>query len=268
MNYLVVTSFSREGFYQYGKQMIKSFQENWNDINCKLWVFVDDFPDEAFQTDVDRVLDASPNVEFFDMSVVALQQSSFETRHQSPICHGIFGNLYDYRFDAVRFSHKPAAIEAALRLSEGEGNTPDVLIWLDGDTVFKKPLTNEFLEDKFPSWADIGRFSRKQMHTEGGIVFYRTSNPHVCAFIRIFWQTYQLDQVFRLEAWDDCSVLDVLIAGAEKDGFARPVNLGDDFSELTAHPIVNSDWFQYVDHLKGNRKQVGQSHDSDFVVKV
>ena len=51
-----------------------------------------------------------------------------------------------------------------------------------------------------------------------------------------------------------------------KDGMVRAVNLGDDLSFNTSHPIVNSDWRGYVDHLKGARKQAGASYSSDVVV--
>jgi hypothetical protein len=48
----------------------------------------------------------------------------------------------------------------------------------------------------------------------------------------------------------------------------RAVNLGDDLSFNTSHPIVNSDWRGYVDHLKGARKQAGASYSSDVVVQA
>jgi hypothetical protein len=258
MKLVAVTSFSQEGYDLYGKKMVQSFVEN---VDGFLIVYTDAPLQDIEITNVKvsyRVL----NWEF-------PEQVTFEDRHQSPICHGQFGGSYDYRFDAVKFSHKPAAIAAASRLIEsGEVEKPDVLMWLDGDTLFKAPLPVEFLNSCFPAWAHIGTFTRDNNHMEGGIIMMRYSHENVPVFTRILWECYAHDQVFRLPAWTDCHVMDVLIEGAKRDGFLRHVNLGDDASFFTSHPIVNSPWFQYVDHLKGARKEAGQSFETDFLVKA
>jgi hypothetical protein len=253
MRYAAVTSFSQDGFDRYGKRMIETFLEN-GPQDTYLHVFSDD----GLETDI-----TDHRVIFYSLAETVPLQKVFEDRHQSPICHGKFGNTYDYRFDAVRFSHKPAAIWSALNALKDD--LPDVLIWFDGDTVFKTPMTHEFLEEKLPIWSHIGHFSRNDNHTEAGILMFRLSEKNVRYFIEIFWQIYVTDQVFRLPAWTDCHVFDTLAAGARADGFLRVVNLGDEVSHNTHHPIVNSDWYQYVDHLKGNRKESGSSHDDDML---
>lgn len=257
MKYLAVTSFNEDGYKKYGATMITSFIKNWGG---NLWVFTDK-PIELLEEHKN-----AEKVSFFDMREICPGQLEFEQRHQSPICNGLFGKTYNYRFDAIRFSHKPAAILGALIVAEKIGQTPETLIWFDGDTVLKQPLTEEFLKAKFPVWAHVGRFTRKPPnHTEGGIVAYRTSVEDVRSFIRIFWQTYATDAIFMCQAWDDCSILDLIMQNAEKSGFIRGINLGDDLSQNTAHPIVNSDWFKFIDHLKGNRKDAGASYPSDIV---
>lgn len=252
MKYATVTSFNQDGYDLYGRKMIESFLEYVpEEINLVV------YSDETLNHDI-----VSDRVTFLSLAEEMPEQVEFENRHNSPICHGRFGVHYDYRFDAVKFSHKPAAICAAMRRQPAD---IDVLIWLDGDIVFKQPMTYEFLEEKFPEWIHVGHFARVNNHTEAGVLMFRISEKNVRAFLEIFWKTYVADQVFRLPAWTDCHVLDVLINGAKQDGFLRVQNLGDDTSQVTAHPIVNSDWFPFLDHLKGDRKLTGSSHDSDIV---
>lgn len=256
MAYLFVTSFHPSAYEVYGKRMIESFIANTDD-DMNLVVLTD----AALETRID-----SPRVSYGVLDALFPAQPEFERRHQSPICRGQFGKMYNYRYDAVRFSHKPAAIAAALNMVTAKTFEAEVLVWLDADTVFKKNLDKKFLEDKFPKWAHVGHFPRNENHTEGGILFFRISEERVGAFIRIFWAAYEQDTIFMMPAWTDCHVFDILVAGAKRDGFLRPINLGDDISSGTQHPIVNSDWFQYVDHLKGDRKEAGASYESDVEV--
>jgi hypothetical protein len=254
---ILVTSFNQDGYEAYGRNMIESYIAN-PVPDGELWVFTDH-----------PLLHITPKtdlVQFFVLGTEMPSQIEFKERHRSPICHGKFGKFYDYRFDAVKFSHKPAALAAALANIAASGEKPELLIWFDGDTVFKKPIDEFFLNDRFPPWAHIGHFPRKDNHTEGGILVFRITNENVAAMLRIFWQVYVEDQVFRLPGWTDCHVFDALVAGASKESAVRPVNLGDDLSFNTSHPIVNSAWRAYVDHLKGARKQAGASFPSDVVV--
>jgi hypothetical protein len=254
---LAVTSFSQGGYELYGRKMVDSFLAN-TDENFGLFVFSDKI--------LEDVSNHSPRVAYYALDKAMPSQLEFERRHQSPICHGQLGQTYDYRMDAVRFSHKPASIAAALQIVNDSADiSPEVLLWLDGDTVFKQPFTLEFFEQQFPSWSHVGHFPRKDNHMEGGIIAFRISEENVRVFIRLMWEAYLHDQVFALPAWTDCHVLDVMLAGATRDGFLRVRNLGDDVSHGTQHPIVNSEWFAYVDHLKGARKQNGASYESDIV---
>jgi hypothetical protein len=254
MKYAAVTAFSAEGYEMYGRRMVESFLQN-GPPNAPLLVYSD--------TPLSNV-EENPRVTYLSLDIEMPEQTEFETRHQSPICHGKFGNLYDYRFDAVKFSHKPAAICAASRRAWDTFQAEN-LIWFDGDIIFKQPLAEDFLDEKFPEWVHVGRFSRANNHTEAGVLIFKISDTNVRAFIEIFWKTYVSDQVFRLPAWTDCHVLDILTHGATQDGFLRVVNLGDEVSHRTQHPIANSEWFAYLDHLKGDRKQTGASYDSDIV---
>lgn len=253
MKFVAVTSFSQDGYNQYGSKMIETFLANFP-LDAPLLVYSDE-PLEGTIT--------HPRVSYFSLAVEMPEQLEFEARHQSPICHGKFGNFYDYRFDAVKFSHKPAAISAAAKVAHSVYGA-EVLIWFDGDIIFKKPLTEQFLDEKLPEWTHAGHFSRANNHTEAGVLMFRLTEANVRAFIEIFWKTYTTDQVFRLPAWTDCHVFDILASGAKQDGFLRIVNLGDDVSHTTQHPIVNSDWYQYLDHLKGARKESGASYPSDI----
>jgi len=248
---------NQTGYHVYGKHMIESFLAN-GPKDSRLMVFSDKGLDDPIQNE---------RIEYFDLSKEMPSQLEFEKRHNSPICHGQFANEYDYRFDAVKFSHKPATIYAASQILTNREVMPDILFWIDGDIVFKQPLDEDFLNEKFPSWVQVGYFPRHKNHTEGGFIAFRFPHENTRKFIQFMWEAYMNDQIFRLPAWTDCHVFDAIVNGAVKDGFFRAVNLGDEISVNTSHPIVNSDWYKYIDHLKGNRKKLGASPAEDRVVE-
>jgi hypothetical protein len=163
----------------------------------------------------------------------------------------------NYRFDAVRFSHKVAAIDYAL-----SNDDADVLVWLDADCVTHAPVDAEWLSG-FLGGADFGYLRRARKYPECGFMLLRRNDR-----VRTFWgdvvNLYSRDAIFDLREWHDSYAIEHVRAAHEAAGLLRCVSLSGD-AENTGHPLVNGPLGAKLDHLKGKRKQAGRSHASDLV---
>ena len=91
-------------------------------------------------------------------------------------------------------------------------------------------------------------------------------SPLVQSFLREFQRMYDDAEqgIFTLDEWHDSFVFD-----AAKNKFKMLNNLDWSGHLITGegHPLINSEWGAYLDHLKGNRKAEGRSKLSDLKVK-
>jgi len=160
---------------------------------------------------------------------------------------------YNYRFDAIRFAHKVAAIQLAFRVGHG-----DVLIWIDADCVTHSPVTAAWLSGLLGD-ADFGYLRRAKKYSETGFMMIRR-NPKGAELVAEVVRLYRTDRLFNLPEWHDCMAIDSV---REETGI-RSVSLSGD-AEATGHPLVNGPLGACLDHLKGKRKSAGRSHKSDLM---
>ena len=254
--YLCVTSMNAAIYEQTGCRMIHSWLQHWADLDALLVVYFDDAIPVTFPQ--------HPRIQARNLRREMPSLFDFQTRHQSPICSGRFGNKYDYRRDARKFAFKPASIVHASRATGSATH----LVWLDADTLWQQPLTEAFLLERFPDAATIGTFLRANYHSECGIIFYSLHNPRTLQFISECWSIYVNDTIFLLTSWTDCDIYDLVAGHYTKHYYPsfQAINLGTDASQHTGHPIINSPWAAYLDHLKGKRKLAGASYASDKVL--
>jgi len=74
---------------------------------------------------------------------------------------------------------------------------------------------------------------------------------------------YESDELFKLEQWHDSFVFDKIRKVYEKTNLIENINLspwGKDYD----HVFINSILGDYMDHLKGPRKNYGKSYSSDL----
>lgn len=259
--YCCITSMSIPIYEAYGHKMISSWLASWSHLDATLVVHFNDAAPLDFPT--------APNLHAASLRQGFTPLYDFQTRHQSPICSGRFGTDYSYRHDAKKFAFKVAALTAEAFSNDPAQAGADIFIWLDADTLWLKPMDEAFLEKVFPSGTSVATFTRENYHSECGIVFYDMTSLRACQFIEAFWDLYQSDRLFLLPYWTDCDAFDALVKHfEERYPDFRFANLGTEASRFCGHPIVNSPWTHYVDHLKGNRKEAGASFPSDRIMDV
>ncbi len=173
--------------------------------------------------------------------------------------------FYNYRYDAVRFSHKIFSIwEEYIRSRK----TADYLVWIDADIrvlkKFEKSDLLNFVPDQHELVAYLGRkqFPKPNPYSEGGWYAFNLNNMLTERFLETLLGLYNSGEIFALKEWHDCIAFDSVREIFEESG-ASFKNLSKGIEELE-HPFINCGLERYFDHLKGPaRKKLGRSLESD-----
>jgi hypothetical protein len=89
-------------------------------------------------------------------------------------------------------------------------------------------------------------------------------SPSTIAFLEEFQNYYDDAEngIFTLDEWHDSFVFDAVrqhTSCLERDWSSHLIS-GE------GHPLINSEWGAYLDHLKGDRKKLGRSKAKDLRV--
>lgn len=247
MTFHVVTTMNERGWVETGRKMVQSFDFCWP-ADAQMAFYVEDY----------RPL-LPARVQTCSLPVWL---DTFKQQHSIvPGRRGLTPRGYDYRFDAVKFAHKVAAMtDYGLRLTEG------VMIWLDADTYTHAPVTTEWLNSLFPEPAYMAWLDRKGSAPETGVVFFRASHPYHRHFMESLRDAYVGGSLFHMREWTDSfAIYQLAMAKFYNGKIPHPVSLSG-AAVRTSHPAVNGPLGACLDHLKGERKKVGMSRRRDLVM--
>jgi hypothetical protein len=254
----VVTSCSLAGWNKYGLKCLEGIGQYWpKQIQYHI---VSEEPSLIPLQDLKRVR-AWRNIDLTIWSIYSyLDAQKFYDRHMNN--HAARGlnssnGRYDFRKDAWRFSKKVFSI-ALIASMYPYGR----LIWMDADTITLKEMPYELLTRLPPDGYDMAYLDRSKIryHSECGFIGYNLNRPTTMNFITAFSELYASDRVFSLKEWHDSWVFDWLRANLKSEGYQIPYT-------DHRHPFNFSELGQYLDHLKGRRKDVGVSTDHPRFVK-
>lgn len=223
----VVTTYADRHWESHAKRCVESFREFWKDIPLR------EYRDHQLEDQSDWLYE-------------------FKQRHRQR-------STGNYRFDAVRFAHKVAAVELAYRLGSA-----DYLIWMDADCVTHAPVDAEWLSGLIGD-AEFGYLKRAKKYPEMGF-FIIQRNERGADFIRNLVWLYRTDELFELAEWHDSWAIEHVRAYMDKRGHLACVSLSGD-GDSTGHPFINGPLGQRMDHCKGDRKRRGKSLPSDLKLK-
>jgi hypothetical protein len=166
-----------------------------------------------------------------------------------------------FRWNAVRFAYKVFSVAlCANNISSGW------MIWIDADTHTHSPVPLQWLEKVCPSTAMISYLGRgEKYHSECGWVAYNLDHPETRNFIADFVNMYNTDRIFKEQEWHDSYIWD-LVRRKYKDNHEF-FNLNPSYNDkgLAGHPFINSELGLYMDHAKGDRKNLGHSKPKEVV---
>jgi hypothetical protein len=233
--YRAITTCNAAGWETYGRNMARSFARYWP-AEVPLAIYAEGFVPDVF-------------CEALNLETQAkwLEPWKAAHRHLKPV---------DFRQDAVRFSHKVAAIGAAADGPDG------ILIWIDADTVTHSPVTVEWLDRLFPQRATVAWLDRWATYPECGFLMFRL--PEARQLLAEVVRLYQTDELFQLPAWTDCHAIQHVVEAAVKRGGIQVASLSGD-AKGHGHPLINGPLGACIDHLKGRRKERGRSHAHDLM---
>ena len=266
----VVTTFHGEGLEKYAQRMINTFCDNW--------------PAEV-------VLHLYPemcNPAIRDHSHVTLKRleeveelMAFKNTWQGvPKANGdvsadpVRSLRKDagkgFKWHAVRFAHKVYAIFDCAKNTDA-----DILVWMDADTICHSPITIQDLHRMIPADSELCYLGRKGKYSECGLYSMNLRSSNVQAFLKEFQRVYdQAEQgIFQLAEWHDSFVFDaVRVKFPQMRQLDWAAHLNDirpkiGSSQGEGHPLINSEWGAWLDHLKGGRKKLGRSKLEDLKVK-
>lgn len=244
---MIITSFSRAGYDQYGKEFVTSFLEHWADES--LIVYHEGLPD-----DIPR----SARVEYADLTAFDSFLGFARKLHEAdPLYQGVLQHgdkrIYNFRFDVFKFFRKVWALK---HYSETRASD-ELFAWLDADIVFKRKVPDGFLKSQLKGkyLAFIGRGGG--MHSECGAMIFDPAHSAHSDFFELYWRIFETGAFRRLDEWHDSFVFDFV-----RDLVQPPeTNMGKGCDPV--HPFVFTKFGLYMDHKKGpERKAQGFSPES------
>ena len=258
----VVTTFNQSGYQQYGCRMIETFLKNWP-RGVHLYVYAEDCQVEI-NDDRLHVID-------FHKTVPALvefkQQWGDVPKARGLVAQGPADRKgkqpgIGFRWDAIRFSHKVYAV-----CDHARQHAADVMFWMDADMVCHSPITEDFIDSQIPDPYGIAFLGRAKKFTECGLYALNLRDTATNSFVTQFQAAYDDGSIFDMAEWNDCWVFDRIRERVQiQNPPWRQLNWTAGFTKQgEGHPLINTAWGAYLDHLKGQRKDLGRSSAKDLV---
>jgi hypothetical protein len=213
----IVSTVHKAGWDAYGEAWADSVFRYWTDADVFLYTEGLDYPGHRHTEDVPRLV-------------------AFKAKyaHYKPVL---------WQWDIVRWSNKVFANYDALYDYDG------LAVWLDCDTVTKKPINEDFIRSLLPQGQYMAMFKRVGMPTETGFVIRDCSHPIHKPFMDTWVSWLETGQFKTLNQWCDASTMDATVRLMN----APTVSLSGPY-EKELSPMDLAPLSQYIEHKKGNRK--------------
>lgn len=246
----VLTSFSQKGYAEYGARFIDTFQKFWPD-DIKLLIYHEGQPELGGYDLLTEVTSCAEFLRVYKDNLIVQGRAREDGRYWKKDC---LQSGYNFRYDAYKFSRKIFAIEHAAKIVQ-RGK----LFWVDADVVTFNHVTRDFLNRQLPNEVCTSYLGRvKGYHSECGFVGYNLNQVRCHDFISVFASIYRSGTFMKLAEWHDSWVYDYVRGqmGISSKNISAPGSSG--------HVFIQSELGLCMDHLKGDRKQVGRSYPLNY----
>lgn len=260
MKKAVVTTFHKAGYDKYAQRMIHTFLQNWPE-DITLYVYPEDH----------SIVETANNLVVRDLHQSCPELVAFKQRWKNdPRARGEVPTGppdrkgkrpgVGFRWDAIRFSHKIYAVCHAAKNTDA-----DILFWMDADMVCHTPIPHHFIDKMIGNYG-LGFLGREKKFTECGLYFMDLRNPHTQEFLFEFQRAYDSGRLFQFQEWNDCWVFDeVRKEVKQRHSDWQWIDWCKGMIKGEGHPLINTEWGAYLDHLKGARKDSGKSSRNDLL---
>lgn len=260
MKYTVVTTFNATGYTQYAKKMITTFLQHWpNSVDLVVYAENCSVTESAPNLIVRDLLVSSPELVLFKSQWQHVPKANGDVS-TDPVRSQRKDAGKGFKWDAVRFSHKVYAI-----FNCAQSVSSEWLIWMDADTVCHSAISIADIDRLLPADRDLCFLGRQGKYSECGLYAMKLTSASTQKFLQEFQRCYdQAEQgIFQLPEWHDSYVFDAVRNRVN----VRELDWSQGIIQGEGHPLINSEWGAYLDHLKGNRKTLGRSKAKDLKVQ-
>jgi hypothetical protein len=133
--------------------------------------------------------------------------------------------------------------------------------------VCHTPITKQFINSQMPSTVGLAYLGRAKKFSECGLYGMNLNDPITRIWLKEFQLAYDSGRLMTMSEWNDCWVFDQTrkeVQAANPQW--RQLNWSESFPKQgEGHPLINTPWGAYLDHLKGNRKTTGKSSMQDLI---
>lgn len=259
MKFTVVTTFNAQGYEKYGRRMITGFLQHWpHTVDLVTYA-------EGCSVDI-----SAHNLIVRDLATVQ-SLCDFKSRwqhvpkangdvSQDPVRSLRKDSGKGFKWDAVRFAHKVYAIFDCAKTTQC-----DWLLWMDADMVCHSTISASNIAALCPVNFDLCYLGRRGKFSECGLYALNLQSPALQKFLEKFQWMYDCAEqgIFTLDEWHDSFVFDAVRQQVKM----KELNWSQGLITGEGHPLINSAWGAWLDHLKGKRKNLGHSPATDLVVK-
>ena len=268
-NITMVTTFHKEGLDLYGQRLLHSFEKHV-DKKIDLLVYAEDCQPEVDDPVQIHILDAKQELPKLNR----FKEKWKDVPKANGTCPFPERRPRDYhkefKWHAIRFANKVYAVFNACELSTGW------CIWIDADTYVHSNWSFEQLQELLPNdkWITyVGRGKGSQTWPECGFYGLNLNNQTCKEFLKEFERYYEDadNGIFTLDEWHDSYVFGHILDEFKKSN-PNVLDYSEGIYNKTAktggggHPLINSKLGQFIDHMKGARKQTGKSLAKDLLM--
>lgn len=245
----VFTSWHPAGYEKYGKQFISGYNSNWPK-EVPLAIYAEDhIPDTG----------GNPNITVYDQRQTLPELKAWQEKHKdNPHAHGWNKDktLKSFLWDASRFANKVFAL-----WHWAEHCNTDIFIWCDGDVRTHTAMPLDFLHSIAPGKKQLSTHLGRVTWPECGWMMFNRNHPRFKDFMTKWRWIYESDDIFNHKETHDSFIYGELV-----EEFKQQDVIFNDLGspEASGHIFINSVLGQYMDHLKGFRKEVGKSLAKDI----
>lgn len=230
MNVLVITSFNEKLYNEYAHRFVNTY--NWP-FDLKIYT------------------ELKFNIDNENFEVIELEQDSknfVERNKHRPV--------KDFWVDGVRFSYKVYSVLQASTKKEY-----DILIWVDADSVFYKPLSIEFIKQNlYKEDCMMTYLGRGEHYSECGFLLWNLKHKDTQDYFKQMKNMYDNDLIYNEREQHDSYIWDLIRKKLEKEKGTMNKDIGD---KKVGHVQARSILGTLYDHTKGpKRKSSGKSPEA------
>lgn len=270
IKFAVVTTFHAEGLNLYGQRMIDTFCKNWpSEVTLYL------YPENCDPSipDASRIM-IKPLEHVKELVTFKNRWQNVPKANGDVSADPIRSKRRDagkgFKWNAVRFAHKVYAIFDCAKTTDA-----DILIWMDADTICHSIISLDRIKQLIPEQHDICFLGRNGKFSECGLYSMNLKKKNTKKFLDEFQRVYDDAEhgIFQMDEWHDSFVFDVVRSRIHK---LNQLNWSQHLTDIRprrgnspgeGHPLINSEWGAYLDHLKGERKRLGTSKREDLKIQ-